>query len=252
MNGVSINLYQHEIHALIGPNGAGKSSLINLLSGDIACTSGHIYLTENEEITHLGLSEISLKGVARSYQKTNIFESLSVWENIRLAAQSRERTSAANLLRWFQNADNNQLVNEYAESALEEVGLSNLAMRPAGLISHGEKRQLEIAMTLATQPRILLLDEPMAGMGAAESQLLAELLVRLKSKLAILLVEHDLDVVFALSDQMTVMVNGTVIANDKPSVIKDNSEVQRAYLGEPETQTDPSCLARFDANAVLT
>ena len=227
VNEVSVDLRLGHIHAVIGPNGAGKSTLTNLLSGDIAPTSGSVTLA-GADITGWTPERISRQGLGRSYQKTNVFLPFTVWENIRLAAQSR----APRASRWLSRATAFADTNAGAESALELAGLQKRRTTIAGTISHGEQRQLEIAMTLATQPRVLLLDEPLAGMGAAEAERMVALLQRLKPGHAVMLVEHDMDAVFALADRLTVMVNGQVIACGTPAEVRADAAVQSAYLGE--------------------
>jgi branched-chain amino acid transport system ATP-binding protein len=228
---VSVALCLGQIHAVIGPNGAGKSTLTNLLSGDLPATSGSIVL-RGQDISGWSPEKISSHGLGRSYQKTNIFRSFSVWENVRLAAQSRSQPSAFNPLQWWRSAFNMHEVNERAEHAMELAGLHKRRHHVAGEASHGEQRQLEIAMTLATAPSVLLLDEPLAGMGSAEAESMVELLLRLKKDHAIMLVEHDIDAIFTLSDRLTVMVNGQVIASGLPAEVRADKGVQAAYLGE--------------------
>ena len=231
VNDVSVDLWRERIHCVIGPNGAGKSTLTNLLSGDLPPTSGTIALGTHD-ITTASPEQISRRGLGRSYQKTNIFLPFTVWENVRLAAQSRAAQQPFNPLRWLQSARNDAAVNERAEKALELAGLGARRDFIAGAASHGEQRQLEIAMTLATDPQVLLLDEPLAGMGVAEAERMVELLLRLKPRHAMMLVEHDIDAIFALADHLTVMVNGTVIASGEPAAIRADRGVQAAYLGE--------------------
>ncbi|MBT9474665.1 ABC transporter ATP-binding protein [Polaromonas sp.] len=227
VNGVSLDLHRNCIHAVIGPNGAGKSTLTHLLSGDLLPTSGTVLLGQHD-VTGWRPERISRQGLGRSYQKTNIFLPFNVWENVRLAAQSREPHAA----RWLRPAASFSAVNARAESAIELSGLKDRKFAIAGTISHGEQRQLEIAMTLATEPQVLLLDEPLAGMGAQEAERMVALLLALKKNHGILLVEHDMDAVFALADQLTVMVNGQVIASGTPAHIRADAGVQAAYLGE--------------------
>ncbi|HEY8359349.1 MAG TPA: ABC transporter ATP-binding protein [Ramlibacter sp.] len=229
VNDVSLDLWRERIHAVIGPNGAGKSTLTNLLSGDLPPTEGAITLA-GRDVTGWSPERISRAGLGRSYQKTNIFLPFTVWENIRLAAQSRTPHAA----RWLQLAAGVREVNERAERAMELAGLQARRQFVAGTISHGEQRQLEIAMTLATGPRVLLLDEPLAGMGTAEAERMVALLLRLKHDHAMLLVEHDMDAVFALADHLTVMVNGQVIASGTPAQVRADAGVQSAYLGEEQ------------------
>ena len=227
VNDVSVDLWQGGIHAVIGPNGAGKSTLTNLLSGDIEPSSGRISLA-GQDVTGWRPEKMSRAGLGRSYQKTNIFQPFTVWENVRLAAQSRHPHPA----RWLSLARSFADNNERAAQALELAGLMQRRDAVAGTISHGEQRQLEIAMTLATGPRVLLLDEPLAGMGHAEAERMVELLLKIKPGHAIMLVEHDMDAVFTLADRLTVMVNGQVIASGRPADIREDAAVQSAYLGE--------------------
>jgi branched-chain amino acid transport system ATP-binding protein len=236
VNDVSIDLYRGQIHAVIGPNGAGKSTLTNLVSGDLALTSGSIQLNA-QDVTGWHAEKISRQGLGRSFQKTNVFLPLTVWDNVRLAAQSRGIQQPWNPLLWFQstkNATKSIAIQAITESVIALCKLDNRMHAVAGTISHGEQRQLEIAMTLATQPQVLLLDEPLAGMGVAEAERMIELLHTLKKNHAMLLVEHDMDAVFALADKLTVMVNGQVIASDSPALVRTDAKVQAAYLGEEE------------------
>jgi branched-chain amino acid transport system ATP-binding protein len=214
---------------VIGPNGAGKSTLINLLSGDLAPSGGRIRL-EGREIAGLSADRIARLGVGRSYQKTNIFRRFTAFENCRLAAQARLPSS----MRFFRPARSRADINDAARAALAAAGLESRAEAIASTLSHGEQRQLEIAMTLATRPRLLLLDEPLAGMGAEESSRMVELLARLRESHAILLVEHDMDAVFSLADRLTVMVNGRVLESGTPEAIRASAAVQEAYLGTEE------------------
>jgi branched-chain amino acid transport system ATP-binding protein len=227
VNDISISLYRNTIHAVIGPNGAGKSTLTNLLSGDIAPTSGTVHLL-GKDMTGASPEKISRAGLGRSYQKTNIFLPLSVWHNVHLAAQSR----AQHATRWLKNAMDFEAAYALSDWAIAQTDLKIKAHTSAATLSHGEQRQLEIAMALATQPQVLLLDEPLAGMGTAEAEKMITLLHTLKKDHAILLVEHDMDAVFALADQLTVMVNGSMIASGAPADIRSNADVQAAYLGE--------------------
>ncbi|OSZ75247.1 ABC transporter ATP-binding protein [Hydrogenophaga sp. IBVHS1] len=231
VNDVSVDLFRDRIHAVIGPNGAGKSTLTNLLSGDLPPTSGRITVN-GIETAGLSPERISRLGLGRSYQKTNIFLPFTVWDNVRLAAQSRERHSPWNPLRWLSAAGAMNTVNQRCERAVELAGLTARAHTVAGTISHGEQRQLEIAMTLATEPTVLLLDEPLAGMGQAEAESMVALLQKIKKDHAMMLVEHDMDAVFTLADQLTVMVNGQVIASGTPAAVRADANVQAAYLGE--------------------
>jgi branched-chain amino acid transport system ATP-binding protein len=216
-----------EIHVVIGPNGAGKSTLINMLSGDLPPTSGSIRL-DGRDITALRADAVSRLGVGRSYQKTNIFGMFTVLENCRLAAQSR----APRAWQLFKPAQRHGDILEGAHRAIALAELDGRADRIASTLSHGEQRQLEIALSLATSPRVLLLDEPLAGMGAEESMRMVTLISKLRADHAILLVEHDIDAVFALADTLTVMVEGKVLASGPPAAIRANPQVQSAYLGE--------------------
>ena len=227
VNQVSLDLHIGEVHAVIGTNGAGKSTLINMLSGEIAASSGTIEL-DGHDIGSWPQPKRARAGIGRSYQRTTIFPSFSVLENCRLSAQAaRPRAWAV-----WQAAQHCAHSTQAAHEALEAAGLTSEAARPAGLLSHGGQRQLEIAMCLATRPRVLLLDEPLAGMGAEETERMLALLGALKRSHAVLLVEHDMDAVFRIADRITVMVNGTVIASDAPQRIRTNPDVQVAYLGE--------------------
>jgi branched-chain amino acid transport system ATP-binding protein len=218
-----------ELHAVIGPNGAGKTTLINLMSGDLTASSGEIRF-RGGTITRLKPETRARLGIARSYQKTNIFASFSALENCRLAAQSRE----PHPLNWLRDALSYDNTMNRARRALEAVGLSGRGDQAALALSHGEQRQLEIAMCLATEPRLLLLDEPLAGMGAEESVKMIQLIERLAENHAVLLVEHDMDAVFQLARVLTVMVDGRVLASGTPAQIRASRDVQNAYLGTSE------------------
>jgi branched-chain amino acid transport system ATP-binding protein len=223
---VSLSLRQGELHAVIGPNGAGKTTLVNMLSGEIRPSAGRIELMGREVAGEPPWRMTGL-GVGRSFQRTNIFATLTVLENVRLAVQA----VAASPRRLLRDASRETGLIERAERALARVGLSEAAARIAGALSHGEQRQLEIAMALASEPKVLLLDEPLAGMGPEESQRLTALLKDLAREHALLLIEHDMDFVFAVADWMTVMAEGTVLAEGRPEAIRANTAVQDAYLG---------------------
>ena len=229
VDNVSFQVRTGELHAVIGPNGAGKTTLINLLSGDLPPSSGNI-LFRDQDIIKLPPEQRSHLGIGRSYQKTNIFLGLTVLENCRLAAQSR----APRLFNWWRDALSYNDELEQARRALAAVALADRADDLALALSHGEQRQLELAMCLATDPELLLLDEPLAGMGTQESQQMVDLIGRLADARAILLVEHDMDAVFQLADVLTVMVNGKVVATGAPADIRANHEVQSAYLGRSD------------------
>jgi branched-chain amino acid transport system ATP-binding protein len=223
---VSLACEMGQVHAVIGPNGAGKSTLVNLLSGELPASAGQV-LFEGRDITGLPAERISQLGVARSYQKTNLFRQFTAFENCRLAAQSRLRTS----MHFFRPALARRDLNAAAQHALAQAGVADRAETTVSALSHGEQRQVEIAMALATRPRMLLLDEPLAGMGAEESARIVALLRELARDHAILLVEHDMDAVFAVANTLTVMVNGRVLESGSPSQIRSSRAVQEAYLG---------------------
>ena len=233
VNDVSLECRVGRLHAVIGPNGAGKTTLINLLSGDLAPSAGRIEIF-GRDVTRIAAHRRSQMGVGRSYQRTNVFMRFSAFENCRLAAQSRLPSS----MRFLRPAARYRELNEAAARALALGELSGRESTLAAELSHGERRQLEVAMTLATRPSVLLLDEPLAGMGAEESDRMVELLRKLAPGHAMLLVEHDMDAVFALADTLTVMVNGTVLASGAPEEIRANRQVQDAYLGSDALELD--------------
>ena len=226
VDGVSIELQRGQVHAVIGTNGAGKSTLINILSGEIPPSGGSVELL-GQDVTRWTQPRRARAGLGRSYQRTTIYPGFSVFENCRLAAQARQPRPWA----WWQRADRCAFSSDAALAAVQRTGLFDVVDRQAGLLSHGQKRQLEIAMCLATEPQVLLLDEPLAGMGAEETDRMLELLAELKAGHAILLVEHDMDAVFRIADRITVMVNGAVIASDTPEAVRASPDVQAAYLG---------------------
>ena len=224
---VSIELKRGEIHAVIGTNGAGKSTLINMLSGELPASEGTVELL-GQDITHWTQPHRARAGLGRSYQRTTIFPTFTVLENCRLTAQARTQKPWA----FFSPASRCEASNSAARAAAARAGLSDLLERRADSLSHGQKRQLEIAMCLATDPQVLLLDEPLAGMGAEETDRMLALLAELRQGHAILLVEHDMDAVFRVADRITVMVNGSVLASDTPEAVRGSAVVQAAYLGE--------------------
>ncbi len=227
VNDVTLRLDIGEVHAVIGTNGAGKSTLINMLSGELPSSAGQVRLRE-QDITRWPQPRRARAGVGRSYQRTTIFPEFSVFENCRLCAQAAHPRPLA----LWQSASLCAASGDIATDALRAAGLLDQASRPAGLLSHGGKRQLEIAMCLATRPQVLLLDEPLAGMGAEETDRMLQVLQELKAGHAILLVEHDMDAVFRIAERITVMVNGEVIASGAPAAVRNNREVQLAYLGD--------------------
>ena len=229
VDGVSLELQRGTVHAVIGTNGAGKSTLINILSGELAASSGRVEL-RGTDITRWSQPRRARAGVGRSYQRTTIYPVFTVLENCRLAAQARHPRPWA----WWADADACPHSVPAARDAAARAGLADWLDRPAGTLSHGQRRQLEIAMCLATQPEVLLLDEPLAGMGAEETERMLALLGELKAGHVIALVEHDMDAVFRIADRITVMVNGAVLASGEPQAVKANAEVQAAYLGGAE------------------
>jgi branched-chain amino acid transport system ATP-binding protein len=224
---VSLELARGSVHAVIGTNGAGKSTLINILSGEITPSSGQVELL-GQNVTDWTQPQRARAGLGRSYQRNTIYPTFSVFENCRLAAQARTQKPWI----WWTDAQRCEASTTAASAAAARAGLTDVLERPAGLLSHGQKRQLEIAMCLATQPQVLLLDEPLAGMGAEETERMLALLAELKHSHAILLVEHDMDAVFRIADCITVMVNGSVIATGTPDFVRNSAEVRVAYLGE--------------------
>jgi len=227
VNNVSVDLHRGEVHGVIGTNGAGKSTLINMLSGELAASEGTIRL-RRADITAWSQPKRARAGIGRSYQRTTLYPEFSVFENARLSAQ------AAHARPWavWEAARGCAYSTGVAHEALAAAGLADKAESLAGTLSHGGKRQLEIAMCLATRPQVLLLDEPLAGMGAEETKRMLALLQDLKREHAVLLVEHDMDAVFRIADRITVMVNGEVIASDTPERIRTDPQVRVAYLGE--------------------
>ncbi len=223
---VSIELERGAVHAVIGTNGAGKSTLINILSGEIPPSGGRVELL-GDDVTTWTQPRRARAGLGRSYQRNTIFPTFTVFENCRLAAQARVQKPWS----WWSPAQRCTASTTAARDAATRAGLSDLLDRSADSLSHGQKRQLEIAMCLATDPQVLLLDEPLAGMGAEETDRMLALLADLKQGHAILLVEHDMDAVFRIADRITVMVNGAVIASDTPAAVRASPTVQAAYLG---------------------
>lgn len=226
---VSLSVPEGELHAIIGPNGAGKTTLIAQLSGELRPDGGRIRFA-GDDVTFLPAQKRSARGLARSFQITSIFREFSALDNVTLAVQAH----AGHSFRFWRNARQDTALREPAEAILAEVGLAERANVTAANLAHGEKRALEIAMALATKPRLLLLDEPMAGMGPVDSARIVRLLDGLKGKLTIVLIEHDMDAVFQLADRITVLVYGRAIATDTPDAIRRNPDVRQAYLGEGE------------------
>ena len=228
-DGVSLDVVPGEIHAVIGPNGAGKTTLINEITGRLSLDAGRVIFC-GEDVTHLSMAARARRGLARSFQITSIVPGFSALENAALAVQARHGSS----FRFFRAVAGEAALNGPALAALEAVGLAPRATVLAGALSHGEKRQLELAIALATEPRLLLLDEPLAGAGPEETARLIEILLRLKQKYAILLIEHDMQAVFALADRISVLVYGRLIATGTVAEIRADAGVRAAYLGEDE------------------
>ena len=226
---LSFQVETGQLHAVIGPNGAGKTTLISQIFGELKPDSGTIFFDGND-ISETPIHLRSELGLARSFQITNIFLEMTTWDNVALAVQAQTGHS----FHFWKDARKEPNLREPALEFLKQVGLEERNNILAGQLSHGEQRQLEIAMALATRPKMLLLDEPMAGMGPEESNAMVKILLGLKRKLTILLIEHDMDVVFTLADMITVLVYGRGIATDSPDAIRNNPEVQAAYLGEEE------------------
>ncbi len=224
---LDLDIPKGELHAVIGPNGAGKTTLIDQLSGRLESDSGDVWFN-GENITNLSAPARSRRGLARSFQITSIFRNFTTLDNVALAIQAHDGHS----FRFWHPARTDETLRAPARATLDRVGLGARADVVAGTLAHGEQRQLEIAMALATGPKMLLLDEPTAGMGPEDSERMTEFLGSLKGRHTILLIEHDMDAVFKLADRITVLVYGRVIASDTPKKIRDNDEVRKAYLGE--------------------
>jgi branched-chain amino acid transport system ATP-binding protein len=229
---VSLDVASGELHAIIGPNGAGKTTLISQLTGQLLPHSGAIRLA-GQDITRVPAWRRSALGLARSFQITSLLSDFSAIDNVALAAQARDGHS----FHFWGNARRVSHLRQAAQSALDRVGLGHRAEIMVSQLSHGEQRELELAVALATRPRLLLLDEPMAGLGVTESARMVRLLAELRREVSIVLVEHDMDAVFALADRISVLVYGRVIASGTPPEIRQNEEVKRAYLGDQHAVT---------------
>jgi branched-chain amino acid transport system ATP-binding protein len=229
---LSLDVAAGELHAIIGPNGAGKTTLISQLIGQLRPSAGTIRFA-GEDITHLPAWRRSQLGLARSFQITSLLPDFTAADNVALAAQARDGHS----FHFWGNAREEKHLREAARSALARVGLEQRADVVVSKLSHGEQRELELAVALATKPQLLLLDEPMAGLGATESARMVKLLAELRREVTIVLVEHDMAAVFALADRITVLVYGRVIASGVPAAIRGNEEVKRAYLGDQHVVT---------------
>ncbi len=226
-DGVDLEVLQDELHAVIGPNGAGKTTLVAMLAGELAPNEGSITFF-GEDVTHTPVHQRALMGLARSYQITSVIPSFTALDNVALAAQAIDGHS----YKFWRPARAARHLNEKSAAILEEIGLGTRKDVLASSMAHGEHRQLEIAMALATDPKLLLLDEPTAGMGPTATEEMIEVLRTLKTRHAILLIEHDMDVVFSLADRISVLVNGGRIATDTPDKIRQDKQVRRAYLGD--------------------
>jgi branched-chain amino acid transport system ATP-binding protein len=229
---VSLDVAKGELHAIIGPNGAGKTTLISQLTGQLLPHSGAIHLG-GRDITRVPAYRRSALGLARSFQITSLLPDFSALDNVALAAQAHDGHS----FHFWGNARKVTHLRKAAQDALDRVGLGHRADIVVSRLSHGEQRELELAVALATRPQLLLLDEPMAGLGITESARMVKLLQELRREVTIVLVEHDMDAVFALADRITVLVYGRVIASGRPSEIRGDEEVRRAYLGEQHAVT---------------
>jgi branched-chain amino acid transport system ATP-binding protein len=229
---LSLDIVRGELHAIIGPNGAGKTTLISQLIGQLRPTAGTIRFA-GQDVTHLPAWKRSRLGLARSFQITSLLPNFTAADNVALAAQARDGHS----FRFLGNARREKPLREAAHAALDRVGLLGRADVLVSRLSHGEQRELELAVALATKPQLLLLDEPMAGLGITESARMVKLLAELRQEVTIVLVEHDMNAVFALADRITVLVYGRVIASDVPAAIRTNEEVKRAYLGDQHVVT---------------
>jgi branched-chain amino acid transport system ATP-binding protein len=229
---LSLDVAPGELHAIIGPNGAGKTTLISQLTGQVHPNSGTIHFA-GRDITRLPAYRRCALGLARSFQITSLLPDFTAADNVALAAQAHDGHS----FRFWGNARHVKHLREAARSALARVGLEGRADTLVSQLSHGEQRELELAVALATKPQLLLLDEPMAGLGITESTRMVALLQELRREVTIVLVEHDMDAVFALADRITVLVYGRVIASGTPAAIRQNEEVRRAYLGDQQAVT---------------
>jgi branched-chain amino acid transport system ATP-binding protein len=224
---VSLDINALEVHAIIGPNGAGKSTLVAQIAGSLKSDAGRVLLA-GRDVTHLSVSTRAALGIARVFQNSSLIGSFTVLENVALAAQAK----AGHSFSFWRRASKGRKLYEQAQLALERVHLSNRSGVVANSLSHGEKRAAELAMALVQRPLLLLLDEPLAGVGRSETRVLTDLLAGLKGEVSILLVEHDMDAVFALADRITVLVGGAIAASGRPHEIRDDAAVRKAYLGE--------------------
>jgi branched-chain amino acid transport system ATP-binding protein len=227
VDAVSLDVRAGEVHALIGPNGAGKTTLIGLISGSLPGNEGEMLFLENNLMRWKAHDRVRA-GLARSYQITSIFKRFSVLDNLALAVQARSGSS----FRFWQPVESETALFDEARAIAAQVGLSQKLSSVGMELSHGEQRALEVGLALATRPKLVLLDEPMAGMGPEESQHMIALIARIRAQVTVLLVEHDMDAVFRLADRISVMVNGRLIATGAPHEIRNHPEVRKAYLGD--------------------
>lgn len=233
LSGVDLSVAPGERHAIIGPNGAGKSTLFNLISGELAPTEGTVHLG-GQEITGSPVHVRANAGLGHTFQRSNLFMGLTAFENVRLAVQHQQRIN----LNWFRSISSFSSLNEKIESLLEKVGLASLRDRMVNTLAHGQQRALEIALALATKPKVLLLDEPTAGMSPAETAEMSRLIDGLPRTLTLLIVEHDMDVIFGLADQLTVLHYGQVISRGTPAEVREDPMVQEIYLGAVAAHAD--------------
>jgi branched-chain amino acid transport system ATP-binding protein len=226
---VTLDIGAGDLHAIIGPNGAGKTTLIGEITGEVPLDAGRVTFA-GEDITRLPIHARALRGLTRSFQITQILPAFTVLENVATAAQAHDKSS----FRFFRQVSRDTRLNDKAVAALDQVGLRPKAELPATSLSHGEKRQLEIAMALVSEPKLLLLDEPMAGMGREETESLVAVLMALKGRYPMVLVEHDMHAVFRLADRISVLVYGRIIASGMPDEVRADPAVREAYLGEED------------------
>jgi branched-chain amino acid transport system ATP-binding protein len=226
-DGVSVEVTQGEVHALIGPNGAGKTTLIAQIAGSLPPDSGSIFFQERD-VTRASLHERVRIGLARSFQITSLFRRFSVLDNVALAVQARSGSS----FRFWRPVTAERALFDEARGIAADIGLAERGNAVAATLAHGEQRALEVGLALATRPQLVLLDEPMAGMGPPESRAMLALIQRIRSRVTVLLVEHDMDAVFRLADRISVLVNGRVVASGVPAAIRNDPAVRQAYLGE--------------------
>jgi branched-chain amino acid transport system ATP-binding protein len=224
---ITLEFFEGEVHAIIGPNGAGKTTFLNMLSGELPPSSGSLYF-DGCDVTGWSPDRLARAGIGRSFQHSSVFEDLSVHENIRLAAQTQFPKSFGCFLPAESYAD----VGERVDRVLDEIALGSSIHVPAGEISHGEQRELEVGMLLASAPKLMLLDEPTSGLGRDETLEMIAILGRLSDSRTLVLVEHDMDVVFQLADRISVLVEGSVLASGAPAAVRQDSAVRAAYLGQ--------------------